>query len=120
MNFNRNANRSAVDLEGNRSNITVDDSGVSNWGWSVGAMFNPTENLRVGFSYRSEIILEAEGGEATFANFPNTTAAGAPQNGQTTFDAELPLPAELTLGVSYEHKKWLFAFDYNRPILGCI
>ena len=112
VNFNRNFNRSLTDIEGNRSNITVDDSGVSNWGWSVGAMFNPTENLRIGFSYRSEIILEAEDGEATFANFPNSPAF--PANGNTTFSAELPLPAELTVGLSYEYKKWLFAFDFNR------
>ncbi|WP_298314367.1 OmpP1/FadL family transporter [uncultured Aquimarina sp.] len=113
VNFNRNANRTLADIDGNRSNITVDDSGVTNWGWSVSAMFNPTENFRLGFSYRSEIILEAEGGEATFSNFPNSPAT--PANGTTTFDAELPLPAELTIGLSYQfHKKWLFAFDYNR------
>ncbi|MBQ4818644.1 outer membrane protein transport protein [Aquimarina sp. MMG016] len=113
VNFNRNASRTLTDFEGNRSNITVDDTGVSNWGWSVGAMFNPTENFRLGFSYRSEIILEAEDGEAVFSNFPNSTSL--PANGTTTFSAELPLPAELTLGLSYQfHKKWLFAFDYNR------
>ncbi|WP_299219693.1 outer membrane protein transport protein [uncultured Aquimarina sp.] len=113
VNFNRNANRTLTDIDGNRSNITVDDSGVSNWGWSISAMFNPTENFRLGFNYRSEIILEAEGGEATFSNFPNSPAV--PANGTTTFDAELPLPAELSVGLSYQfHKKWLFAFDYNR------
>ncbi len=113
VNFNRNANRTLTDIDGNRSNITVDDSGVNNWGWSVSAMFNPTDNFRLGFSYRSEIILEAEGGEATFSNFPNSPVV--PSNGTTTFDAELPLPAELTVGLSYQfHKKWLVAFDYNR------
>ncbi|WP_299255945.1 outer membrane protein transport protein [uncultured Aquimarina sp.] len=113
VNFNRNANRTLSDIDGNRSNITIDDSGVSNWGWSISAMFNPTENFRLGFNYRSEIILEAEGGEATFSNFPNSPAT--PANGTTTFDAELPLPAELSVGLSYQfHKKWLFAFDYNR------
>lgn len=113
VNFNRNASRTLADIDGNRANITVDDSGVSDWGWSVGAMFNPTDKFRIGFSYRSEIILEAEGGEATFSNFPNTPAS-AP-NGTTTFDANLPLPAELTVGLSYQfHEKWLFAFDYNR------
>lgn len=112
VNFNRNATRTTTDLEGNRSNITVDDSGVSNWGWTIGAMFNPTENFHVGFNYRSEITMEVEDGEATFANFPNST--GAPANGTTTFDAKLPLPAELTVGLSYEYEKWVFAFDYNR------
>ncbi len=114
VNFNRNFNPSLTDFEGNRSNITVDDSGVSNWGWSLSAMFTPTENFKLGFNYRSEIVLEAEGGEATFANFPDTPLLPV-SNGTTTFDAELPLPAELTIGLSYEYnEKWLFAFDYNR------
>ncbi len=112
VNFNRNATRTTTDIDGNRSNITVDDSGVTNWGWSIGAMVNLTEDLHLGFSYRSEIILESEDGEATFANFPNSPAA--PANGTTSFRAELPLPAELTVGLSYEYKKWLFAFDFNR------
>ncbi|TPN86004.1 OmpP1/FadL family transporter [Aquimarina algicola] len=110
--FNRNAGRTTTDINGNRSNVTIEDSGVTNWGWSVGAMFNPTENFHVGFSYRSEIIIESEDGEATFSNFPNSP--NAPQNGTDGFVAELPLPAELTVGLSYEYKKWLFAFDYNR------
>lgn len=116
VNFNRNANRTTTDLDGNRSNITVDDSGVSNWGWTVGAMFNFNDNLRLGFNYRSEITIESEDGEAIFANFPNSP--GVPPNGATGFKAELPLPAELTVGLSYEYEKWLFAFDYNRQFWG--
>ncbi|UZO81175.1 outer membrane protein transport protein [Aquimarina sp. ERC-38] len=113
VNFNRNASRTLTDIEGNRSSITVDESGVTNWGWSASALFSPTEDLHLGFNYRSEISVEAEGGDATFANFPDTPLL--PQNGNTTFNASLPLPAELSLGVSYAFKeKWLLAFDYNR------
>ncbi len=113
VNFNRNLSRTTADIEGNRSNVTIDDSGVTNWGWTIGAMFNLSDDFHMGFSYRSEIILEAEGGEATFSNVPNSNAVGF-TNGTTTFDASLPLPAELTVGLSYEYKKWLFAFDFNR------
>jgi len=91
----------------------VDDTGVTNTGWSASFMFTPIEELRIGFNYRSEILLNAEGGEAVFSNFPNSTLT--PQNGTTTFNATLPLPAELTLGFAYEpNEKWLFAFDYQR------
>jgi len=115
VNFNRNASRTATDIDGNRSNITVDASGVGAWGWSLGGMFSPTDNFRIGFNYRSEIIIEAEGGEAIFSNFPVSASPDVPPNGTTTFNAELPLPAELSIGLSYQfHKKWLFAFDYNR------
>ena len=112
VNFNRNLDRTLADIEGNRSNVTVDASGVNEWGWSVGALFTATEDLKLGVNYRSEIIMGAEGGEADFQNVPNTPLAAFDD---TTFDAELPLPAELTVGLSYElNEKWLLAFDYNR------
>jgi len=114
VNFNRNLNRTVTDIDGNRSNVTVDASGVTNWGWSASAMFSPTENLRVGFNYRSEILLEAEAGDATFENVPNSPLTPF---SDTKFDATLPMPAELTVGLSYEFMdKWLFAFDYNQTL----
>ncbi|WP_026837486.1 OmpP1/FadL family transporter [Gillisia sp. JM1] len=112
VNFNRNLNRTLTDIDGNRSEVTVDASGVSNWGWSASAMFSPTDDIRVGFNYRSEIILEAEGGDADFENIPNSPATPF---ADTEFNAALPLPAELAVGFSYEFcDKWLFAFDYNQ------
>ena len=112
VNFNRNLNRSLTDLEGNRSNVTIDASGVSAWGWSAGAMWSPIDSLRIGVNYRSEIIMKAEDGDADFENVPNSPLTPFQD---TTFDAELPLPAELTVGVSYQlNEQWLFAFDYNR------
>lgn len=114
VNFNRNLNRTLTNIEGERSNVTVDATGVTAWGWSGSMMFTPIERLRVGFNYRSEMILEAEGGEATFSNVPNSPLTPF-QN--TTFDAALPLPAEVSVGFSYQLKdKWLFAFDYNRTL----
>lgn len=124
VNFNRNANRTLTDLDGNRSNVTVDDSGVTNWGWSVATMFNVTDNFRIGAHYRSEIIINSKDGTATYANFPNSTGKpldvngdgvpDVPANGQTGFEATLPLPAEMTVGLSYNFKKWTVNFDYTR------
>lgn len=112
VNFNRNLNRTLVDLEGNRSEVTIDASGVSEWGWTAGFMLKATEDLTIGANYRSEIILNAEDGDADFENVPNTPLAPFED---TTFDASLPLPAELTVGMSYRFcEKYLFAFDYNR------
>jgi long-chain fatty acid transport protein len=114
VNFNRNLNRTLSDIDGNRSNVTIDATGVSAWGWSAGAMFSPTEQLRVGFNYRSEIILDAEDGDATFENIPNSPLTPF---SNTTFNAALPLPAELAVGLSYKFcDKWLFAFDYNQTL----
>ena len=112
VNFNRNLTRTLTDIDGNRSEVTIDASGVNEWGWSASAMFTATEDLRIGVNYRSEIIMNAEDGEADFENIPNTPLAPF---SDTTFDAQLPLPAELTVGLSYQlNDKWLLAFDFNR------
>ncbi len=112
VDFNRNASRSLTDEQGNRSNVAISDSGVTGYGWNAGILFTPTDNLSIGFNYRSLIKIESEDGEATFSNFPNSPLV--PANGTQGFKATLPLPAEATLGVAYTTDKWLFAFDYNR------
>ena len=110
--FNRNLNRTLSDLDGNRSEVTLDASGVSATGWTVSGLFSPTEKFRIGATYRSEIIMEARDGDATFANVPNSPLTPFPSTSK--FDADLPLPAEMTVGLSYEFcDKWLFAFDIN-------
>lgn len=118
VNFNRNINRTTADLDGNRTEVTIDASGVTKWGWTASAMFRPTENLTIGANYRSKFILEVEGGDATFENIPNSPLLPFPENDgtvNTTFDGRLPLPAEMTVGLSYRFcEKFLFAFDFNR------
>lgn len=113
VNFNRNLSRSLSDLDGNRSEVTIDATGINAWGFTVGTMFKPTENITIGANYRSEIKMNAEGGDATFENIPDSPLTPFPDS--TEFDATLPLPAEMTVGISYQFcEKWLFAFDYNR------
>ncbi|WP_200894148.1 OmpP1/FadL family transporter [Flavobacterium sp. 316] len=109
VNFNRNL-QPAGGFLGN-ADVTIDGTGISAWGYNVGMMFNPTEDIRLGLNYRSEITMEARDGDATFADVP-AVAQGIFSN--TKFDADLPLPAELTVGFSYKvTDKWLVAFDYN-------
>ncbi len=112
VNFNRNLNRTLTDLNGNRSNVTIDASGITNWGWVASTLFNITDDLRIGATYRSEIILEADDGDAKFENIPNSPLTPFKD---TSIKASLPMPAEMTVGLSYDfYEKWLFAFDYNR------
>jgi long-chain fatty acid transport protein len=111
VNFNKNLSRSLTDANGNRTNVTVEQKGISAWGYTLGMMIKPIENLNIGFNYRSKVIVKAENGDADFQNvspnLPNDLSDGS-------FNAELPLPAEITLGLSYKFcKKFLFAFDYN-------
>ena len=111
VNFNKNLSRSLVDVEGDRTNVTVEQKNISAWGYTLGVMIKPIEKLNIGFNYRSKVIVQAEGGDADFENVPGSL----PNNlSDGKFDAELPLPAEVTVGLSYEFcDKFLFAFDYN-------
>jgi long-chain fatty acid transport protein len=114
VNFNRNLSMNPLlsDSEGNPTDVTLDAKGINAWGYTAGFMFNPTDKLRIGMNYRSEIIMEARGGDATYNDTPSFNPLA-----NTTFDADLPLPAELTVGLSYEvTDKLLFAFDYNRTM----
>lgn len=121
VNFNRNISRSITDEQGNRTDLTIDAQNVTAWGWSAGFMFNPTDKIRMGVNYRSEITMEARDGDATFNNVPAYLSGNPDPNatvlGNTTFGADLPLPAEVTAGISYKvNDKLLFAFDYNRAM----
>lgn len=114
VNFNRNLSMNLLlsDSEGNPTDVTLDAKGITAWGYTAGFMFNPTDKLRLGMNYRSEIIMEARDGDATYNDTPSFNPLA-----NTKFDADLPLPAELTVGLSYEvTNKWLVAFDYNRTM----
>lgn len=116
VNFNRNlyASNGTFQVNGNPTDLTLDAKGISAWGYTLGMMFNPTDKLRLGMNYRSEIIMEARDGDANFSDVP-VFAQSLLTN--TTFDADLPLPAELTVGLSYQvTDKWLVAFDLNHTM----
>lgn len=78
----------SVNLKGN----------TASYGYNFGIHYQATEKLTVGVTYRSEIEMELEGGDADFSvdpalrsNFPDTK-----------FDATLPLPSTTTLGIAYQ------------------
>lgn len=114
INFNRNLSTNPLLSDnGSGSDVTLDATGITAWGYTAGFMFNPSEKVRLGFNYRSEITMEARDGDATYADVP-AFAAVNPALQNSTFNADLPLPAEVTTGISYQvTDKWLVAFDYN-------
>lgn len=126
VNFNRNLTTNPLlSVDGQPADVTLDGKGITAWGYTAGFMFNPTDKFRIGMNYRSEIIMEARDGDATFSDIPLFAGPGSnpllnPSQlvfGDTKFDADLPLPAELTVGLSYQiTDKWLVAFDYNRAM----
>lgn len=110
--FNRNLSTSLVDENGARSNVTISDSGISAFNFNIGFLVKPTDELNVGFSYRSKADMKSRGGDANFENVPSSLQSSFPD---TTFNADLVLPAELTLGVAFDlDDKTILTFDFNR------
>jgi long-chain fatty acid transport protein len=111
VDFNRNLSTSMTDANGNRSNVTIEAENVPAWGYNIGLLHKLNDQTRLGFSYRSEITIEARDEDAEFDSIP-----GAFEDVFTDgeFDADLPLPAELTLGVAHDYSdKMTLTFDYN-------
>lgn len=110
--FNRNLSTSLVDANGDRSNVTLKASGVTAIGYNVGFLAKPSNDLSIGISYRSKVVLKARDESADFENIP-VSLQGVYFD--TTFNADLVLPAELTVGISYDLSvDTVLAVDINR------
>lgn len=114
--FNRNLSSALVDENGDRSNLTISDSGITSTGYNIGFFAQQNDALSWGVSYRSEVTMEARGGKADFENIPVSAQA---LFSDTTFDADLVLPAEFNIGVSYKLSgDTILAFELNRAYWG--
>ncbi len=99
----------ALPVQSANGDATVNING-NTWafGFNAGLSFQANEKLSLGLSYRSKVLVELDGGDADFS-------VPAPLGGlypDTKFDSELPMPANITLGVGYQvNSKLLLAFD---------
>jgi len=82
------------DMEG-RINI---DGSTSSYGFNAGIMYASDNGLNVGISYRSQIDMEVDDADATFA-VPASLAGTFPDSKVAT---TLPLPANLDFGLSFQ------------------
>lgn len=84
---------------------------TSAFGYNLGVMVMPSEKLTLGLNYRSEVIMEMEGGDATFT-IPASLTGTIPVANK--FDASLPMPANLDFGFAYQAgEKLLLAAEIN-------
>ncbi len=98
-----------TDEQGNPMNAGVNISG-NTWafGFNAGIFYKVSDNFTAGLSYRSEVMVKLDGGDADFS-VPGSLAGLYPD---TKFDSELPLPSNITLGLGYQlNDKWLLAAD---------
>ncbi len=99
-------------------------------GYNVGISFKASERLHFGISYRSRVDMHVESGDAKFT-VPSSVSTNF-QN--TSFDATLPLPEVLSVGVAWKPLERLtlqadfnltgwkaydsLAFNYGTPVNG--
>lgn len=81
------------------------------WGFNAGLMIRPTEKLNIGIDYRSEVSMSVDDADATFIAPESLVTQFPPENKVAT---ELPLPANLDFGLSYEFsEKFMLALSLN-------
>ncbi|HPE34434.1 MAG TPA: outer membrane protein transport protein [Bacteroidales bacterium] len=85
---------------------------TSAYGYNLGLLLTPGKKWSIGANYRSEVTMSLEEGDAVF-----TVPASIPEQlipRENTFNAELPLPANLDFGISYQATdKLLLAAEVN-------
>jgi long-chain fatty acid transport protein len=111
VSYNKDINRYLTDENGNKTNAQIDSGTTGAAGYAFSAAFKPSKDVAMGISYRSSIILDAKYGTGTFNNVPVFLQNKLKTTG---LSAQLPMPAELGVGVSFKpFKKMLVAVDYN-------
>ena len=90
--------------------ISLDGSSTA-LGFNVGAYVEATDDLNIGVSYRSKVNMKVDDGDFNTVNVPESVTF-VPETGN--FSAELPLPANLDVGLSYQiSEKFLLAAELN-------
>lgn len=87
-------------------------------GYNIGVMYDVSEKVTLGLSYRSKIKMKVKEGSAELTYASEQIKAILESSGEIppldkgTFRAELPLPSNTTFGVSYRpNDKWLLGLD---------
>jgi long-chain fatty acid transport protein len=90
-----------------------------NWGWTAGILAHPTDELSLGFSYRSATVLRHKGTYDITGISPVAQILGASTKSSYHTDAKvnLPLPQRYSMGIAYKLlPNWKIEFDYERVL----
>ncbi|MFA8449989.1 MAG: OmpP1/FadL family transporter [Bacteroidales bacterium] len=87
------------------------DGSTDNIGYNIGVWAKPHSKIKIGLNYRSKINMKVTDGDAKFY-IPNSLYSLIPK--ENKFESEIPLPANLDLGVAYQiNDKWLIAAEID-------
>ncbi len=91
------------------ANLTGETTAI---GFNAGLYYKMNSKVSMGVNYRSEMNMKIEKGNVDF-DVPSSMSSYFPND--NSFKSELPLPANLTVGMAYRVKKrWLLAVDVQR------
>ncbi len=111
VSYNKDINRYLTDEDGNKTNAQIESGVTGSAGYDLSLAFRPAKDVTFGINYRSKVIIDARYGKAEFNNVPAFLSQKLRTAG---FSAELPMPAELGVGMSFKPlKNLLVAVDYN-------
>lgn len=80
-------------------------------GYNVGIHIKPNDKWQFGVTYRSEVKMKVDNGDATFTNIPSSLSSQFPN---TNFSTSLPLPEVLSVGVGFKPcKRLVLTADFN-------
>jgi long-chain fatty acid transport protein len=79
--------------------INLQGDSKTGFGYNLGVYWEISDKWQMGLSYRSKINAELEEGDVTFENVPNSLELLFQPN---RFNATLPLPSEVKLGINFE------------------
>lgn len=98
-----------IDNSGNYGHAELNGS-ANGFGFNAGIYFKPVEKFSIGLTYRSQVNMKVEEGDAKFT-VPASLGANFP-NGK--FKSTLPLPQVATLGFAFmPNSKLALALDVN-------
>ncbi len=98
-----------IDANGNYAHAELEGK-ANGYGFNAGIYFKPIEKLSIGLTYRSQINMKVNSGDAVFT-VPAALEANFPDG---TFKSSLPLPNVTTLGLAYQiNSKLDVALDVN-------
>jgi len=111
ISYSKDINRYLTGDNGEKTYADLSSGWVGAAGYAFALAFKPSDKVSMGLNYRSKILLNAKEGVANFENVPSILSD---QLTTTAFSAQLPMPAELGVGISVKPTdKLLLAFDYN-------
>jgi long-chain fatty acid transport protein len=99
------------DINGNDASAQLSGS-ASGVGFNLGVHMKISDRVQAGITYRSQVNMDMGSGAATF-NVPASLKSSFPN---TRFDAQLPLPQVLSVGVGFKplnNEKLTMQFDLN-------